>query len=92
MPVARVQARGVVTVPQEVREACSIDTGTELLFVPTGHRTFECRVLPARRPLTELTERFASDGVAPEADEWRAALGEEMARERLDTDANCKDR
>ncbi len=90
MSVAKVQARGQVTVPQEVRDLCGIAPGTELLFVPTGPHVFECRVLPAQRALMDLVERFTVEGVAPDLEILRHDMGEAIIRERL-AEANHAD-
>jgi hypothetical protein len=53
------------------------------LFVQTGPDTFECRVLPARRTLTDVTARYAADGVAPDLARLREEMGEALAHDRL---------
>ncbi len=83
MGLAKVQARGQVTVPQEVRDLCGIEPGMELLFVPTGPHVFECRVLPPQRSLMDLVEQFTVRGVAPDLDKLRHDMGETIIRERL---------
>jgi bifunctional DNA-binding transcriptional regulator/antitoxin component of YhaV-PrlF toxin-antitoxin module len=80
--VGRVQARGQVTVPQEIREACGVVPGSELLFIPTGEREFVCRVLPPARPLSDVVEQYTLDGTAPDIEALRAAMAQELARER----------
>ncbi|MGH2391270.1 MAG: AbrB/MazE/SpoVT family DNA-binding domain-containing protein [Chloroflexota bacterium] len=83
MSVAKVQARGQVTVPQEVRDLCGIEPGTELLFVPTGPHVFECRVLPPQRSLMDLVEQFTVRDVTPDLDKLRHDMGEAIIRERF---------
>ncbi|HXT35499.1 MAG TPA: AbrB/MazE/SpoVT family DNA-binding domain-containing protein [Chloroflexota bacterium] len=83
MSMAKVQARGQVTVPQEVRDLCGIEPGTELLFVPMGPHVFECRVLPPQRSLMDLVERFTVGDVAPDLEKLREEMGESITRERL---------
>lgn len=83
MSVARVQPRGQVTVPHDIRAACGIEPGTDLLFTQTGPDTFEGRRLPARRSLIELVDALAGDGVAPDLTELREEMGDELAIERL---------
>ena len=83
MSVAKVQARGQVTVPQEIRDLCGIEPGAELLFVPTGPHVFECRVLPAQRALMDLVERFTVQDVAPDLEKLRREMGEAIIRERM---------
>jgi AbrB family looped-hinge helix DNA binding protein len=81
--MAKVQARGQVTVPQEVRDLCGIKPGMELLFVPMGPHAFECRVLPPQRSLIDLLEQFTVRDVAPDLEKLRQDMGETIARERL---------
>jgi bifunctional DNA-binding transcriptional regulator/antitoxin component of YhaV-PrlF toxin-antitoxin module len=83
MNVARVQARGQVTVPQEIRDACGVAPGTDLLFAKTGPGRFECRVLPSRATLVETTRRYAMDGDAPDIARLREEMGAELAAARL---------
>ena len=57
--IAKVQARGQVTVPQEIREAYGIEPGSELLFLKTGQNRFECQVLPRSGSLLDFVDRHA---------------------------------
>lgn len=57
--IAKVQARGQVTVPQEIPDACTIEPGSELLFVKTGTDRFECQVLPQTGSLLAFIEENA---------------------------------
>lgn len=82
--VARVQARGQVTVPQEIREALGIDPGTELLFVQTAPGRFECQVLPPKQSLVAMVEHFAMGGEAPAVSVLREGVAEDIAREQID--------
>ena len=77
MMVMRVQARGQVTVPQEIRDMCGIVPGSDLVFEPCGAGQFLCRVLPRPRPIDEVLERYAADGTAPDMDEMRGAMAAE---------------
>ena len=79
MNIARVQTRGQVTIPQEVREACGVTPGTDLFFVKTGPGRFECRVLPARRTLVEVTGQYAMECSAPDLTGPREEMGAELA-------------
>ena len=79
MNIARVQTRGQVTIPQEVREACGVTPGTDPVFVKTGPGRFECRVLPAPRTLIEVTRQYAMDGTAPDLAGLREEMGVELA-------------
>ena len=82
MPTARVQSRGQVTVPQEIRDACHIEPGADLYFVQTAPDRFECQVLPPSRTLREVLDRFTLDGVAPDLSQLREEMGMEMTRRR----------
>ncbi len=82
MGVARVQARGQVTVPRDIREACGVEPGTDLYFVKTGPDSFECRVLPTAPSIAAITAEYAMDGVAPDLAQLREEMGTAMA-ERL---------
>lgn len=46
MAIVTMQAKGQMTVPQELREAMGIEAGTELVCIQTGPDVFECHVLP----------------------------------------------
>lgn len=83
MSMAKVQARGQVTVPQEVRDLCGIEPGTELLFLPLGPHAFECRVLPPQRSLMDVVEQFTVGGTAPDLEKLREDMAETIARTRL---------
>ena len=89
MNIARIQARGQVTIPQEIREACGAAPGADLLFIETGPDTFECRVLPARRTLAEVTARYAADGVAPDLARLSEEMGADLACDRLPDQAHA---
>jgi len=83
MSMAKVQARGQVTVPHEIRELCGIEPGAELVFVATGPRAFECRVLPPNSSLMDVVDRFTVEGVAPDLGSLRDAMGAAIVQERL---------
>jgi bifunctional DNA-binding transcriptional regulator/antitoxin component of YhaV-PrlF toxin-antitoxin module len=81
--LGHVQARGQVTVPQEIREACGIEPGSDLYFRQTGPDTFECHVLPAAGNFLELAAQHACEGPAPSMEELREQMGDDIARELL---------
>jgi bifunctional DNA-binding transcriptional regulator/antitoxin component of YhaV-PrlF toxin-antitoxin module len=81
MSMARVQSRGQVTVPQDVREACGVEPGRDILFVTTGPNSFECWVMPPTLSLEEIFDRFSMEGLAPSIDELREEIGEALVRE-----------
>ncbi len=81
MPVVRVQAKGQVTVPDAIRKALTIETGTELVCIQTGPDAFECRVLPRPLNVDELIQRFGSPGIAPTAEEMQEIVREGILAE-----------
>ena len=78
--IARLQSRGQVTVPQEIRDACELAPGDDLLFVQVGERTFECRALPRRRSLAEVLAQYQSAAEPPDLAQLREAFGDDLAR------------
>ena len=80
MTMARVQPRGQVTIPQDIRGACGIEPGTYLLFIQTGPDSFQCQKLPYRS-VTETIERLMVPGVAPDLAKLREEMGDEMAQD-----------
>ena len=78
--IARLQSRGQVTVPQEIRDACELAPGDDLVFVQIGARTFECRALPRRRSLAEVLAQYQSDAEPPDLAQLREDFGDELAR------------
>jgi AbrB family looped-hinge helix DNA binding protein len=84
MTSAKVRARGQVTIPRDIREACGIMPGTALMFVQTGPGQFACRVLSEHRSLLELIEEYRMDGVAPHVDKIIEEAQAEEAERYLD--------
>ena len=84
MTIAKVRARGQVTIPQNIREACGITPGATLIFIQTGPGQFTCRVLPEHRSLRDLIERFSVDGVAPDVDKLIEEAQADEAERYLD--------
>jgi bifunctional DNA-binding transcriptional regulator/antitoxin component of YhaV-PrlF toxin-antitoxin module len=82
--IARVQARGQVTVPQEIRESCEVVPGCDLVFTQLGKMRFQCLVLP-HRSLTEMLEAHTLPGPAPDLAQLREDFGEELAQRSLPT-------
>ncbi len=65
--MTRVQARGQITLPQEVRKEAGIAPGDAVLIEATGPGTVEVRVLP-RLTLAETFERYKI--TEPIGDSW----------------------
>lgn len=82
--VRRVQSRGQVTIPEQIREQCGIDAGAGLLFVPLGPDRFECQRLPEGGSLLEFVDAISGPGVAPDIDALRQEMGDQIAAEVLD--------
>lgn len=80
MTLARVQPRGQVTIPRDIRQACGVEPGTDLLFTQTGPDSFQCQKVP-RQSIVEIIERLSVPGTAPDLTELREEMGDEVARE-----------
>lgn len=78
MTIAKIQERGQITIPVEVRKACGIKSGDSLLFVAKGEGVFEARVLPSAELVSELIGRYEVSEVAPDLAELRSEMGKEM--------------
>src|SRR5690606_37830905 len=65
MGLGRVQARGQVTIPAEVRGALRIRPGDVLLFEATGPDEGRFRVVRTTRSLDEYFDRWRVDGPVP---------------------------
>lgn len=90
MSMARVQARGQVTIPHDIREACGVAPGTDLMFVKTGPTTFECWVLPPPLSLREIFDKYSVEGVAPDIEQLLEEMGDDLAREYSLDQASAK--
>ncbi len=75
--IAKVQARGQVTVPQEIREAYGIEPGSELLFVKTGKDHFECQILPRPGSLLAFIDQHAIHDYVIDVEKLREEAAEE---------------
>jgi AbrB family looped-hinge helix DNA binding protein len=87
MPIARVQPRGQVTIPREVREARGIGPGADLYFTPT-EAGFQAVVLPPRRSFNELADEHLMEGEAPDIDVLREQMAEDIARKVVEEGAH----
>jgi bifunctional DNA-binding transcriptional regulator/antitoxin component of YhaV-PrlF toxin-antitoxin module len=81
--IGRVQARGQVTLPRELREATGIEAGAELVFFPLGPGRFEARVVPARRSVRDLVGTYATDAAGPTPQAIAAAIEDGLAHEAM---------
>jgi AbrB family looped-hinge helix DNA binding protein len=84
MAIGRVQSRGQITLPRDVRRAAHIEPGDTVTIQAVGPGTVQVRVL-SRLTLRDLIERYPIEGpVAVAAD--RARWEAEAAREVLGHD------
>ena len=81
--IAKVQARGQVTVPQEIREAYGIEPGSELLFLKTGQNRFECQVLPRSGSLLDFVDRHAIRDQTIDVEKLRNDAADEAGEDYL---------
>ena len=75
MGLGRVQARGQVTVPAEVRQALDLRPGDMLLFEVTGESEGRFHVFRAHRDLDRLFAEHRLEGT-PGLDDWDALTNE----------------
>lgn len=85
MGLGRVQARGQVTIPAEVREALGIQPGDVLLFEVTGPDEGRFRVVRTTRSLDEYFDAYRVEGPVP-ANLWDT-VAEDLARDATPADA-----
>ena len=71
MPLGKVQSRGQVTLPREVRRAARIVCGDVLDIEVLGPGRMMVTALPKRSP-RELRERYPIEGPIDEANDRRA--------------------
>lgn len=83
MGLGRVQARGQVTVPAEVRHALGLQPGDVLLFEVTGESEGRFRVFRAHRDLDRLFAEHRLDG-SPGLDD-EDAVAEQVSRDVMGT-------
>jgi AbrB family looped-hinge helix DNA binding protein len=82
MALARVLARGQITIPQKIREAVRLGPGDTVQLTVTGPDTIQITVL-SRLTLDELRARYAS-GEPPEITfEEARRLGEQDAADEF---------
>src|SRR5205085_9419981 len=81
MPLVTMQAKGQMTVPQELREALGIEQGTDLVCYQPGPDVFECHVLSKPMGLRVLIERHSGPEPAPTPDEIQEIVREGILAE-----------
>ena len=85
MAFGKVQARGQVTLPREIREQVGIKPGDVISFEVVGKNEIRCTILPSLDPW-QLRERFPIDVPVDEQVD-RAAWEIEAAKRLLESDS-----
>jgi len=83
MAVAKVQARGQVTLPRSVREKLGCKPGDTVAFRETRAGAVELRVLP-RKSLAELLQRYHIEGdvdYSRNRADWEDVAARDVVRE-----------
>ncbi len=88
MAIVRVQDEGRIIVPEPIRRAMGIETGTELVCIQTGPSTFACHVLPALVGLRAFIDAHTLHDRGMTQEEIDAAIEEGMM---ADADAEYGD-
>jgi len=88
MAIVQVQDEGRIIVPEPVRRAMGIETGTELVCIHTEPSTFECHVLPALVGLRVFLDAHTLHDQGMTQEEIDAAIEEGMM---ADADAEYGD-
>lgn len=84
MAVVRMQAKGQMTVPEAMRKAMGIETGTELVCMQTAPDAFECRVLPVPMGLRAYLDTHALSGPGTTQEEIDTAIEAGILAEHSD--------
>jgi bifunctional DNA-binding transcriptional regulator/antitoxin component of YhaV-PrlF toxin-antitoxin module len=81
MYLTRVQARGTITVPRQIRQRYGLEPGTDIAVEPCDDGSFRC--FPLRRPMSldEAIARFSRPGSAPTEEEMEKEVADSIARE-----------
>ena len=82
MGFGKVQARGQVTIPADVRQAAEIRAGDTLLFEVTGAGQLRVVVLPTHPSLDDLFDRYSLPEKF-ESDRVWAEVDQDMSRDAL---------
>jgi len=88
MGFGKVQARGQVTIPADVRQAAEIRAGDTLLFEVTGAGQLRVVVLPTHPSLDDLFDRYSLPEKF-ESDRVWAEVDQDMSRDALGLDAEA---
>jgi AbrB family looped-hinge helix DNA binding protein len=78
--LSKVQARGQVTLPREIRRAAGIRPGDTVIFEAVGPDTVTLHVLP-RLTLAEMFERYRIEGPIDEPSDreaWQAEAAKDI--------------
>lgn len=82
MGFGKVQARGQVTIPAEVRQAAGIQAGDTLLFEVVGEGRLKAIVIPTHESVEDVLERYRMPGQF-DADRTRDEVIRQIARDVL---------
>ncbi len=80
MAIGKVQSRGQITLPREVRRAAQIQPGDSVTIQAVGPGTVQVRIL-SRLTLADLLERYPIEGpvnIAADRTKWEATAAEEV--------------
>ena len=78
--IGKVQSRGQITLPREVRRAAQIQPGDSVTIQAVGPGTVQVRIL-SRLTLADLLERYPIEGpvnIAADRAKWEARAAEEV--------------
>ncbi|HKH46306.1 MAG TPA: AbrB/MazE/SpoVT family DNA-binding domain-containing protein [Thermoanaerobaculia bacterium] len=81
MLIARVNRKGQVTIPADVRRELGINPGDDLIFEVTSERSIQLRVVKRRR-LSDLYGALPATRPFPGKEEVRQAVGRELGKAR----------
>jgi len=93
--VSKVQARGQITLPKEIREAIDCKPGDTVIIQPKGKHCAEIQVIP-RMTFDEMLEkwhietdmdwhRMRDEAEAAQADEYMRKLEADLERDRRES-------
>ncbi len=81
MGFGKVQARGQVTIPKEIREAAGVQPGDTLLFTAEAKGEFHVIVIPKRSSLNEILGQCGGAAGTVESDKLWEQVVESIARD-----------
>lgn len=82
MGTAKLQPRGQITIPAEIRRTLGWKPGDSISFGTTPDGVLQLRVIK-RLPVRELLQKYRVEGDAPDLEMLRQDVAEQIAREKL---------